>query len=311
MASAVSKFKLRDLLNWRVATQIVFLILLIIFAAITWGNLSTNLQRLRITLDFNFLNSQASFNIREAPIAFQSTDTYARALVIGLLNTFKVMVIATVSATVVGITVGVSRLSNNWLLRQIATVYVECLRNIPLLLQLFFWYSAIFLTLPQSPGSIELWGIASFNNEGVTIPWLQASFSSEFCALVIGLSLYSASFIAEIVRGGILAISKGQWEAARALGLKPGSILRLIVFPQALRVIIPPLTSQYLNIAKNSSLAIAVGYEDVYAVSSTTFNQTGKPVQIVLLLMVTYLTISLIISLVMNLLNRRFQIQER
>jgi general L-amino acid transport system permease protein len=311
MTSAVSKFKLRDLWNWRVAAQIVFLILLAIFAAVTWGNLSSNLRRLGITLDFNFLNSQASFNIREATIAFQPTDSYARALAIGLLNTFKVMAIATVSATVVGITVGVSRLSNNWLLRQIATVYVECLRNIPLLLQLFFWYSAIFLTLPQSPGSIELWGIASFNNEGVTIPWLHASFSSEFCALVIGLSLYSASFIAEIVRGGILAISKGQWEAARALGLKPGKILQLIVFPQALRVIIPPLTSQYLNIAKNSSLAIAVGYEDVYAVSSTTFNQTGKPVQIVLLLMVTYLTISLIISLVMNLLNRRFQIQER
>lgn len=310
MASAVSKFKLRDLWNLRVAAQVVFLLLLLAFAAITWGNLSSNLQRLRITLDFNFLNSQASFNIREAPIPFQPTDTYARALAIGLLNTFKVMAISIVAATVVGITVGVSRLSNNWLLRQIGTIYVETLRNIPLLLQLFFWYAAIFLALPQAPGSIGLWGIA-VNNEGVTIPLLQTSFSSEFCALVIGLSLYTASFIAEIVRGGILAISKGQWEAARALGLKPGKILQLIVFPQALRVIIPPLTSQYLNIAKNSSLAIAVGYEDIYAVSSTTFNQTGRPVQIVLLLMATYLTISLIVSLVMNLFNRKFQIQER
>ncbi|NKB18393.1 MAG: ABC transporter permease subunit [Pseudanabaena sp. CRU_2_10] len=303
--------KIKNLWNWRFASQIGFLLLLVIFATITWKNLSSNLQRLGITLDFNFLNSQASFNIREAPIAFQSTDTYARALVVGLLNTFKVMAIAIVSATVVGISVGVARLSQNWLLRQIATVYVESLRNIPLLLQLFFWYAAIFLALPPAPGSIGLWGIASLNNEGVTIPLIQTNLSSEFCALVIGLSLYSASFIAEIVRGGILAISKGQWEAARALGLKPGKILQLIVFPQALRVIIPPLTSQYLNIAKNSSLAIAVGYEDVYAVSSTTFNQTGKPVQIVLLLMVTYLTISLIVSLVMNLLNRRFQIQER
>ncbi len=303
--------KIKNLWNWRFAAQIGFLLLLVIFATITWKNLSSNLQRLGITLDFNFLNSQASFNIREAPIAFQSTDTYARALVVGLLNTFKVMAIAIVSATVVGIAVGVARLSQNWLLRQIGTVYVEVLRNIPLLLQLFFWYAAIFLALPPAPGSIGLWGIASLNNEGVTIPLIQTNLSSEFCALVIGLSLYSASFIAEIVRGGILAISKGQWEAARALGLKPGTILQLIVFPQALRVIIPPLTSQYLNIAKNSSLAIAVGYEDVYAVSSTTFNQTGKPVQIVLLLMATYLTISLIISVVMNLLNRRFQIQER
>ncbi len=310
MTSAVSKFKLKDLWNWRVAAQVLSLMLLVAFAAVTWGNLSSNLQRLRITLDFDFLNSQASFNIREASIPFQPTDTYARALVIGLLNTFKVMAISIVSATVVGITVGVSRLSNNWLLRQIGAVYVESLRNIPLLLQLFFWYAAIFLALPQAPGSIGLWGIA-VNNEGVTIPLLQTSFSSEFCALVIGLSLYTASFIAEIVRGGILAISKGQWEAARALGLKPGKILQLIVFPQALRVIIPPLTSQYLNIAKNSSLAIAVGYEDIYAVSSTTFNQTGRPVQIVLLLMATYLTISLIVSLVMNLINRKFQIQER
>lgn len=311
MASAVSKFKLRDLLNWRSAAQIIFLVLLAIFAVVTWGNLSSNLRRLGITLDFNFLNSQASFNIRESPIPFQSTDTYARALAIGLLNTFKVMAIAVIFATVVGITVGVSRLSTNWLVRQIGTIYVETLRNIPLLLQLFFWYAAVFLALPQAPGSIELWGIASVNNEGVTIPLLKASFSSEFCALVIGLSLYTASFIAEIVRGGILAISKGQWEAARALGLKPTQILQLIVFPQALRVIIPPLTSQYLNIAKNSSLAIAVGYEDVYAVSSTTFNQTGRPVQIVLLLMATYLTISLIVSLVMNLLNRKFEIKER
>jgi general L-amino acid transport system permease protein len=310
MTSAVSKYKLKDLLSWRVAAQLVFLLLVVAFAAVTWRNLSSNLQRLRITLDFNFLNSQASFNIRETPIAFQSTDTYARALVVGLLNTFKVMAIAIVLATVVGITVGVSRLSNNWLLRQIATVYVETLRNVPSLLQLLFWYS-IFLSLPLPSESIELWGIASINKEGVTFPLLQAGFSSEFCALAIGLSLYTASFIAEIVRGGILAISKGQWEAARALGLKPGKILQLIVFPQAMRVIIPPLTSQYLNIAKNSSLAIAVGYEDVYAVSSTTFNQTGKPVQIVLLLMVTYLTISLIVSLVMNLLNLRFRIQER
>jgi general L-amino acid transport system permease protein len=309
MTSTASKLK--SWWNWRIAAQVGLLVLFVLLVAIAWGNLSSNLQRLRITLDFGFLNSQASFNIREAPIPFQSTDTYARALVIGLLNSFRVMAIAIVSATLVGLTVGVARLSNNWLLRQIAMVYVETLRNMPLLLQLFFWYAAVFLTLPQPPDSIDLWGIASFNNQGVTIPLLQTNLSSEFCALVIGLTLYSAAFIAEIVRGGILSISKGQWEAAKALGLKPSKTLQLIVFPQALRVIVPPLTSQYLNIVKNSSLAIAVGYEDVYAVSSTTFNQTGKPVQIVLLLMVTYLTISLIVSLVMNLLNHRFQIQER
>lgn len=293
------------------AAQLVFLVLLAIVAAIAWRNLSSNLQRLGITLDFGFLNSQASFNIREAPIDFKSTDTYWRALIVGLLNSFKVMAIAIVSATFVGISVGVARLSNNWLLRQIGLVYVEVLRNTPLLLQLFFWYAAVFLSLPQAPGSVGIWGIASFNNEGVSVPVLQMSLSSEFCALVIGLTLYSAAFIAEIVRGGILAIGKGQWEAAKALGLKPGIILRLVIFPQAMRVIIPPLTSQYLNIAKNSSLAIAVGYEDIYAVSSTTFNQTGRPVQIVLLLMATYLTISLIISLVMNLINHRVQIRER
>jgi general L-amino acid transport system permease protein len=297
--------------SWRMAAQLLFLVLLAIVVAIAWRNLGGNLQRLGITLDFGFLNSQASFNIRETPIAFKSTDAYWQALVIGLLNSFKVMAIAIVSATVVGISIGVARLSNNWLLRQIGLVYVEVLRNTPLLLQLFFWYAAVFLSLPKPPGSIEVWGIASFNNEGITIPALQMILSSEFCALVIGLTLYSGAFIAEIVRGGILAIAKGQWEAAKALGLKPGKTLRLIIFPQAMRVIIPPLTSQYLNIAKNSSLAIAVGYEDIYAVSSTTFNQTGRPVQIVLLLMATYLTISLIISLVMNFINRRVQIRER
>jgi general L-amino acid transport system permease protein len=206
--------------------------------------------------------------------------------------------------------VGVARLSDNWLVRQLALVYVETLRNTPLLLQLFFWYFALFLSLPKTENQISLLGFININNRGVTLPF-GIQFSPELSTLILGLTLYSGAFIAEIVRAGILSVPKGQWEAARAIGLKPGLVLRLVIFPQALRLIIPPLTSQYLNIAKNSSLAIAIGYPDIYLVASTTFNQTGRAVEVMLLIMVTYLTISLTVSLVMNLLNRSVRLKER
>ncbi|MEE3717050.1 ABC transporter permease subunit [Tumidithrix elongata RA019] len=306
----IGSFRFKHLWNWRTALQIVFAILAIAIATAAWLNLRRNLRNLGFELSFDFLNSQASFNLRETPIAYQPSDSYSRALVIGLLNSLKVSVVSVVAATVLGITAGVSRLSKNWLLRQIALVYVELFRNVPLLLQLFFWYSAVFLSLPKTGEPINL-GAISLSIEGVKLPWFQTTFSSEFSALVFGLTTFSSAFIAEIVRGGIQAIPKGQTEAAKALGLKSGLVMRLIVLPQALRVIIPPLTSQYLNIAKNSSLAIAIGFEDVYAIASTTLNQTGRPVNVVLLLMGIYLGISLFISSGMNLLNRRVQFVER
>ncbi|NJR73553.1 MAG: ABC transporter permease subunit [Scytonema sp. CRU_2_7] len=275
---------------------------------ILWHNLTYNLQRLGLQLGFDFLQFQASFDIGETPIPYKPSDPYSRALLVGLVNSLRVIVFGIILATIVGITVGVARLSDNWLVRQLALVYVETLRNTPLLLQLFFWYFALFLSLPKTENQISLLGFINLNNRGVTLPF-GIELSSELSTLILGLTLYSGSFIAEIVRAGILSVPKGQWEAARALGFKPHSILRLVIFPQALRLIIPPLTSQYLNIAKNSSLAIAVGYPDIYFVASTTFNQTGRAVEAMLLIMVTYLTISLSVSLFMNLLNRSVQLK--
>jgi general L-amino acid transport system permease protein len=293
-----------------VAGQFIAAFIILIVLAILWDNLTYNLERLGIKLGFDFLRSQASFDIGETLISYQPSDSYSRALLVGFLNSLRVIIVGIILASFVGITVGVARLSDNWLVRKLALVYVEILRNTPLLLQLFFWYFAFFINLPKIENQISLWGLITLNNQGVTLP-LGITISSELSALILGLTLYAGAFIAEIIRGGIQSVSKGQWESAKALGLKPGLIMRLVVFPQALRVIIPPLTSQYLNIAKNSSLAIAIGYPDIYFVASTTFNQTGRAVEVMLLIMVTYLTMSLIIAFVMNLLNRTVQIQER
>ncbi len=290
--------------------QVIAAFIVAIIVMILWHNLIYNLHRLGLQLGFDFLQFQASFDIGETPIPYKSSDSYSRALLVGLVNSLRVIVFGIILATIIGITVGVGRLSDNWLVRQLALVYVEILRNTPLLLQLFFWYFAVFLTLPKTENQISLLGFININNRGVTLPF-GIELSSELSTLILGLTLYTGAFIAEIVRAGILSVPKGQWEAARALGFKPNLMLRLVIFPQALRLIIPPLTSQYLNLAKNSSLAIAIGYPDIYFVASTTFNQTGRSVEVILLIMVTYLTISLIISSGMNLLNRSVQLKER
>lgn len=294
---------------WRITTQIIAVILAITIVSILSINVSRNLQQLGIQFGFDFLRQEASFDIGETPIAYQPTDTYTRALWVGLINTLRVAVAGIILTTIVGIAAGIARLSDNWLVRNIALIYVEIFRNTPLLLQLLFWYSAVFLSFPNVEEKISLGGLIYLSQDGLEL--LGFKFSSEFAALLIGLTFYTGAFIAEIVRGGIQSVSKGQWEAARSLGLKPGLIMRLIIFPQALRVIIPPLTSQYLNLTKNSSLAIAIGYPDIYFVASTTFNNTGKAVEVMLLIMLAYLTFSLTISLVMNLFNKTVQIKER
>ncbi|BCL35924.1 ABC transporter permease subunit [Nostoc sp. MS1] len=233
-------------------------------------------------------------------------DVSEKSLTSGHVNLFFT---ACEKSGIVGVLAGVARLSDNWLVRNIALVYVEIFRNTPLLLQLLFWYFAVFLGFPKADNKISLGGLIGLSQNGIELPWF--TLSPEFSALLLGLTFYTGAFIAEIVRGGIGSVSKGQWEAARSLGLKPGLIMRLVIFPQALRVIIPPLTSQYLNLTKNSSLAIAIGYPDIYFVASTTFNQTGRAVEVMLLLMLTYLTLSLTISLIMNTFNRTVQIKER
>jgi general L-amino acid transport system permease protein len=295
---------------WSILGQIIAVFVVAIVVAILWYNLTYNLQRLGIQLGFDFLGSQASFDIGETPISYQPSDTYSRALLVGLINSLRVIIIGIFLSTIIGITVGIARISDNFLVRLLALVYVETLRNIPLLLQLFFWYFTFFISLPQIENQISWLGLININNQGITFPF-GIQISSELSALILGLTLYTAAFIAEIIRGGIQSVPKGQWEAARALGFKPGLILRLVVFPLALRSIIPPLTSQYLNLAKNSSLAIAIGYPDIYFVASTTFNQTGRAVEVMLLIMVTYLTMSLTISLMMNLFNKTVQLKER
>lgn len=374
---------------WPWLAQGLVLALLALVVLYLGTNLTANLQQKQLGFSFDFLRSQAGFNIGESVIDYSPTDVYLRALGVGLLNSLRIMVLGLVFATLIGVGVGIARLSSNWLLRQLAGVYVEVLRNTPLLLQLVFWYFAAFVSGPSFEQRLSILGDLSFSQRGILLPsfavrlsaiswaiclglgitlsrwvwrrqhrrriesgepirpwflavitllfWLSIAWvitketpfsfawpsvrentiqagvllTPEYSALLLGLTLYTAAFIAEIVRGGILAVPKGQWEAARSLGLNPNLTLRLIIVPQALRTIVPPLTSQYLNLAKNSSLAIAIGYPDLYAVASTTFNQTGRALEVILLLMATYLTISLIISLTMNFYNRRIQIVER
>jgi general L-amino acid transport system permease protein len=299
----------RDNRFWLIATQLIAVFLAVIVVTILWGNLIRNLQQLGIQFGFDFLKQQASFDIGETIVNYNPTDTYSRALWAGLINSLRIALMGIFLTTIVGITAGIARLSDNWLVRKIALVYVELFRNTPLLLQLLFWYFAVFLSFPKQENQISLWGFAGLSQNGLELPWF--TLSPEFSALLLGLVFYTGAFIAEIVRGGIQSVPKGQWEAARSLGLKPGLVMRLVIFPQALRVIIPPLTSQYLNLTKNSSLAIAIGYPDIYFVASTTFNQTGKAVEVMLIIMLTYLTLSLTISVVMNLFNRTVQIPER
>ena len=364
--------------------QGLVLVIVAITLAYLGSNLIANFRRLNLTFGFNFLSRPSSFGIADPPIAYRPTDPYTRALLIGLLNSLRVMFFGIIIAVVLGISVGIGRLSNNWLVRKLAGVYVEILRNTPLLLQLFFWYFAVFLRLPKIERPLVVGDRIFLTNRGLDIPWFAATLptwlslgaiigcilmavaawnlrdreiergrnpqlwigllsisaiaivllfvfgiewvvpqlqnnlirgglnlSPEFATLLIGLGIYTSAFIAEVVRAGIQSVSLGQWEAAKALGLKPSAMMQLVIFPQALRVIIPPLTSEFLNLAKNSSLAIAIGYSDIYAIGSTISNQTGKSLEILVIVMAVYLTINLIVSWIMNRFNSLVQLKER
>ena len=377
----------RDVRVLRIAAQILVVLIIGVLVALMVRNLMGAMTERGLGFGFSFLNRSAGFDISESPIPYSSTDTYGKAFLVGLLNTLFVSVIGIILATILGIFVGVARLSPNWLLRRITSAYVELMRNTPLLVQLVLIYFAVLLQLPSVAQTLTFPGSIFLNQRGVFVPgpqltagvpvwigflvagivvliaarrfaarredagqpvrgmralgwlallvlatlgWVVAapisfdlpirerfnfrgglSLSPEFTALLVGLVLYTAAFIGEVVRGGIQAVRRGQLEAARALGLSEGDVLRLIVFPQALRIIVPPLTSQYLNLAKNSSLAVAIGYPDLFKVGQTMANQTGQPVPVIILIMGTYLAISLATSLVMNLYNRRVQVLER
>ena len=352
-------------------------------------NAIDNLARAQIASGFGFWNTTAGFDISQTLIEYSARgSTYGRAFWVGLLNTLLVAGLGIIFATILGFIIGISRLSSNWLLSKVAGGYVETIRNLPLLLQLLFWYNAVLKALPDIRESIVVGG-AFLNNRGLFLPepifksgfgavaitalvgiagsiafflwarkrqertgqqapvfWVTlalvlglplavfalAGFPlgfdfpkagrfniaggvevlPEFAALLFGLSVYTAAFIAEVVRAGILAVSRGQSEAAYSLGLRPGPTLRLIVVPQAMRVIIPPLTSQYLNLTKNSSLAVAIGYPDLVQVfTGTVLNQTGQAVEVVAITMLVYLVISLTTSLLMNIYNSRMALSER
>jgi general L-amino acid transport system permease protein len=358
------------------------------------NNAIDNLQRARIASGFGFLSTTAGFDISQSLIPFSAAgSTYGEAFIAGLLNTLLVAAIGIVLATFLGFLIGIARLSSNWIVAKLAMVYVEVMRNIPLLLQLLFWYVAVLSQLPQARNSLEFGGGFYLNQRGLFMPrpifgadigillgvlaagivgaigfriWARqrqaetgrqypillvslglvlllpaltwgflslsgdspitfelprkgtfnltggTSILPEFVALLLGLVIYTAAFIAEVVRAGILAVSRGQTEAAGSLGLTPGQTLRLVVIPQAMRVIVPPLTSQYLNLTKNSSLAVAIGYPDLVQVfMGTVLNQTGQAIEVVTITMGVYLTISLLTSLVMNIYNRRVAIVER
>ena len=288
------------------------------FAWFVVSNTVANLEARRIASGFAFLGREAGFEIGESfLVAYDSADTYLKALAVGLANTFKVALIGIVLATVLGTATGLARFSSDYLLKALSVAYVEFIRNVPLLVQLFFWY-ALITQLPPPREALQPLAGVFLSNRGVyfplpgSAPVLEgfnfsggAGLSPEFATLMIGLSLYSAAFVAEIVRAGILAVERGQFDAAYALGLGRAATLRYVVLPQALRVIVPPLTSQYLNLIKNSSLAVAIGYPDLVSIANTTINQTGQAIEGVAIIMAVYLTISLAISAVMNWYNAR------
>ena len=290
-----------------------------VVVAFLLSNLLLNLTARGLLLSWSWLGQPAGFDLAETILPFDASLPYWRAMLAGLVNTLRVVIAGLVGATVLGTLIGTASFSSNGLLRGLARVYVEVIRNIPLLLQLIFWYFVVFLALPNGTDAIQLPGLVLAKSglflgdpQLVNGVWqAPLRFTVEFGALLTGLVAYSAAFIAEVVRGGIASVPKGQWEAASSLGFAPLLTLRRIVLPQALRVILPGLNSQYISLAKNSSLAVACGFTDLYSVSETTLNQTGRAVEVMLILLGSYLVIDLVISALMNGLNGLVQLKER
>jgi len=303
----------------RIAYQAAAIGAAVLVAWFLVSNTIQNLEERRIASGFGFLGREAGFEIGESAfLRYSASDSYLRALVVGLSNTLAVALIGVVLATGLGTLVGLLRLSKNFLLKTLSAAYVEFIRNVPLLVQLFFWYAVITEGMPGPREALSPLPGVFLSNRGIYIPTFSSSpelqgfnfvggaaLSPEFAALLIGLVAYTAAFIAEIVRAGILAVDRGQGEAAHALGLSRGQTTRLVILPQALRVIIPPMTSQYLNLTKNSSLAVAIGYPDLVSIANTAMNQTGQAIEGITIIMAVYLTISLSISAFMNWYNAR------
>jgi len=303
----------------RVAYQAAALAALAAGAGFLISNTAANLADRRIASGFAFLGREAGFAIGESFfLRYEASDTYLHALAVGLANTLTVSAIGIAVATVLGVAIGLMRLSGSLPVKALGGAYVESIRNVPLLVQLFFWYALITDSLPGPRQALEPLPHVFLTSRGIFLPNLSSvpalhgfnfsggvAISPEFGALLAGLSVYTAAFIAEIVRAGILAVPRGQYEASSALGLTYAPQMRFVVLPQALRVIVPPLASQYLNLVKNSSLAVAIGYPDLVSIANTTMNQTGQAIEGVAIIMAVYLTISLAISALMNWYNAR------
>ena len=365
----------------RVLAQILFVVAVFLVLRELFLNAGFNLGQRNEDLSFDFMRTRAGFGIKEHIIAYSPNQSFVRAFLVAATNSMFVAAVGIALTTILGIIIGVARLSPNWLLRKMAQVYVEIVRNVPLLVQVIFWYSGVILTIPRIQDSLSLFGIAFVSNRGAAVPGIEGGadfnvwflfalagiiaaaavrryrtklhdetgqphyrflfgtatflvvaaagylllgdpfsirvpeqevrgyagglqFSPEFAGILIALVLYTAAFIGEIVRGSILAVEKGQKEAAEALGLRPGQQLRLVVLPQAMRVAIPPINNQYLNLWKNTSLAFAIAFPDLINITTTMINQGGAELQIFSLVVLTYLGVSLLISLVMNIVNR-------
>ena len=285
----------------RLLVQLALVLVLVSAAGVLINNLTVNLIRTGLGVSFSWLNRPAGFALAEHAVPFKPSDSYAWALFVGWLNSLKVIVAGLITATVLGVLAGAARRSINPFLRQLAASYVGLVRQVPLLLQLLFWYFVALLGLP-STNPLPLDSLVRFTNKGIGL--LGVHLSVEFTAVLIGLSVFTGASIAEVVRGGLDAVPRGQWEAFRSLGLPEPMGLRRVVLPQALPAILPGLSSQYLNLAKNSTLAIAVGYADLYAVSDTTITQTGRAIEGFLLLLVSFLLLNLLINGGMQVLNR-------
>ncbi len=308
------------MLNWRsqrVRTWVYQLVLIgILIALVGWllHNTLGNMRMRGIQSGFDFLLDPAGFDIGESMFTFTSTQTYGHAFFVGLLNTLRVSCIAIVICTLWGTVLGIGRLSGNALARVLCYAYIEFFRNIPLLLQLLMWYVVLVELMPDTETPLHFRDWVLLSKEGLALPWLMSdglTLTPEFLALTWGLALYTSAFVAEVIRSGIQSVPLGQVEAALSIGLSPWQRLRLVVLPQALRLIVPPLTNQYLNAIKNSSLAVAIGYPDLVSISNTTLNQTGRAVECIAIVMAVYLTLSLLTASGMNYFNRRAALIER
>ena len=308
------------MLNWRSQRvrawyyQIALIGVLIVLVAWLLHNTLGNMRMRGIQSGFDFLLDPAGFDIGESMFTFTSTQTYGAAFLVGLFNTLRVSCIAIVICTLWGTVLGIGRLSGNALARGLCYIYTELFRNIPLLLQLLMWYVVLVELMPDTETPLHFRDWVLLSKEGLALPWLMPeglTLTPEFLALTWGLTLYTSAFVAEVIRSGIQSVPLGQVEAALSIGLSPWQRLRLVVLPQALRLIVPPLTNQYLNAIKNSSLAVAIGYPDLVSISNTTLNQTGRAVECIAIVMAVYLTLSLLTASGMNYFNRRAALKER